>query len=95
LSPYADAALARAWRRIITAPDREQEATINGESFAIGTLAGAGGIPVDYARRTLLWAARQVRDYDPRRPWRPAEIEHKVNRAFDDGLRRPREVRNG
>jgi len=79
----------------MTAPESEQEAASNGESFAIGTLAGAGGIPVDYARRTLLWAARQVRDYDPRRPWRPAEIEHKVNRAFDDGLRRPREVRNG
>jgi hypothetical protein len=95
LSPYAEAALDRACRRIITAPAGEQEATLNGEAFAIGTLAGAGGVPADFARRTLLWAARQVRDYDPRRRWRREELERKVDRAFDDGLRRPREVRRG
>jgi glutathione S-transferase len=30
---------------------------------------------------------------DPRRPWRPGEIEDKVNRAFDAGMRHPREAR--
>jgi hypothetical protein len=95
LSPYADAALDRACRRIVAAQRGEQEATLNGEAFAIGTLAGAGGIPADFARRALLWAAHQLRDYDPRRRWRPDELERKVNRAFDDGLRRPREVRRG
>jgi hypothetical protein len=95
LSPYADAALDRACRRIIAAPAGEQEATLNGEAFAIGTLAGAGGIPADFARRTLLWAAGQVRSYDLRWPWRPDELQRKVARAFDDGLRRPRERRRG
>jgi putative DNA primase/helicase len=95
LSPYAEAALDGACRRIITAPNGEQEATLNGEAFRIGTLAGAGGLPADFARRTLHWAASQVRNYDSRRPWSPAEIEGKVDRALADGLRRPREVRRG
>jgi hypothetical protein len=93
LSPYAEAALDSAARRIIAAPNREQEATINRECFAIGTLAGAGGIPADFARRVLLWAARQAPSYDPRHPWRPGEIEDKADRAFADGMRRPRELR--
>lgn len=95
LSAYADAALDRACRRIIAAPAGEQEATINGEAYSLGRLAGADGIPIDFARRTLLWAAHQVRSYDPRRPWRPQEVDRKIDRAFTDGLRRPREVRRG
>jgi hypothetical protein len=93
LSPYAEAALDNAARRIIAVANGEQEATINGECFAIGTLAGAGGVPADFARRVLVWAARQVPSADPRRPWRPGELEDKANRAFDDGMRRPRELR--
>jgi hypothetical protein len=95
LSPYAEMALDRACRRIIAAPVGEQEITLHSEAFAIGTLAGARGIPADFARRTLLWAARQICDYDPRRPWRPEEVERKVNRAFDRGLQHPRKASNG
>ncbi len=93
LAPYGDAALDSACRRIIDAPAGEQELTVNFECFAIGTLAGAGRIPADFARRVLIWAARRMPDHDPRRPWRPAEIEAKVIRAFDDGMRRPRKAR--
>jgi putative DNA primase/helicase len=93
LSPYADAALDSACRRIIDAPAGEQEATLNSECFAIGTLAGAGGIPPDFARRALIWAANRIPDYDRAHPWRAAEIERKVNRAFSDGMRHPRESR--
>ena len=92
LSHYAEAALDSACRRIIAAPAGEQEATLNAESFAIGTLAGAGAIPADFARRALAWAARQIPDYDPRRRWRAAELERKVERAFTDGMRHPREA---
>jgi hypothetical protein len=92
LSPYAEAALDRACRRIIAAPSGQQEATLNAECFAIGTLAGASAIPSDFARRALIWAARQIPDYDDRRPWRPRDIENKVNRAFDDGMRHPRKA---
>jgi hypothetical protein len=93
LSPYAEAALDSACRRIIAAPAGQQETSLNSESFSIGRLAGAGCIPADFARRALIWAARQIRDYDHRRPWRSAEIENKVNRSFDAGMRHPREAR--
>jgi hypothetical protein len=92
LSPYAEAALDSACRRIISAPAGEQEATLNGEAFAIGTLAGAGAVPADFARRALAWAALRIPNHDPRRPWRPREIEIKVARAFNEGLRHPRAV---
>ena len=92
LSSYAEAALDRACRRIIAAPAGEQEGTLNGEAFGIGTLAGAGAVPADFARRALAWAALRIPNHDPRRPWRQREIEAKIGRAFNDGLRHPREV---
>jgi hypothetical protein len=95
LSPYAEAALDSACRRIIAAPAGQQEVILNAECFAIGTLAGAGGIPSDFARRALIYAARQIPDYDHRRPWRARDIVSKVNRAFDQGKQRPREARRG
>lgn len=95
LSPYGEAALDSAARRIISAANGEQETTINGEAFAIGTLVGASEIPADFARRVLIWAARQVPSYDPRRPWNPHELVAKVERAFTAGLRRPRRATNG
>ena len=87
LSRYAEAALDKAARAIIGAPGGEQEATLNAECFSIGTLAGAGGIPAGFAKKVLVWAARQMRDHDPNRPWRTGEIEFKVARAFADGMR--------
>jgi hypothetical protein len=93
LSPYAEAALDDACRAILSAPQGEQENTLNAECFSIGTLAGAGGIPAEFAKRCLIWAARQIPNYDPHRPWRPGELEFKVARAFADGERHPREAR--
>jgi hypothetical protein len=93
LSPYAEAALDHACRAIIAAPAGEQEVTLNGEAFSLGTLAGMRGIPADLARRVLVWAAQQIRSYDPGRPWRPNDLEDKVNRAFDAGQRHPRQAR--
>jgi Bifunctional DNA primase/polymerase, N-terminal len=90
LSAYNEAALEDACRRIIAAPAGEQEATINGEAFAIGTLAGASAIPPAFARRALVWAARKVPSYDVRRPWLARELECKVERAFAAGMRQPR-----
>jgi hypothetical protein len=93
LSPYARAALNSACRNITQAPNGEQEATLNSESLAIGSLAASGGIPETFALRSLLWAGSQIRDYDHKRPWGKTEIEDKIKRAFTDGLRKPREVR--
>lgn len=95
LSRYAEAALDRACRAIINAPAGEQETTLNGESFSIGSLAGAGAIPEGFARSALIWAGRQMPTHNARSPWRPSVVEAKVRRAFTDGMRRPREVRHG
>jgi hypothetical protein len=90
LSPYAEGALKSACQMILCARHGEQEATLHAQCFAIGTLAGAGAIPADFARRELLWVARQMPDYNPRRPWRASEIERHVNRSFDAGVEKPR-----
>jgi hypothetical protein len=68
--------------------------TLNAEVFSIGTLAGAGGIPPDFARRALLWTARQLQSFDHRRPWQVHDLEAQVNHAFADGMRRPRQISN-
>jgi bifunctional DNA primase/polymerase-like protein len=94
LSPYASAALDQACRRIAAAPGGEQETTLNGEVFSIGTLAGAGAIPADFARRSLQYAAAQMTSHDPAHPWRASDIEIKVDRAFRDGMQHPRKVRH-
>ena len=72
------------------APDAEQEATLNGECYSIGRLAGSGGVPTDLALDVLLIAARAMRSYNPRRRWRPREIQRKDRRAFTQGLTVPR-----
>jgi hypothetical protein len=68
LSPYVEAALERACRTIIGAPTGQQEETLNGESFSIGRLAGASGVPAEFARRVLHAAARQIHDYERSAP---------------------------
>ena len=92
LSRYAEVALDNACRNIAGAPAGSQEDTLHRESFSIGTLAGAHGIPEQFARAALIHAARMMRDYDPRWPWRSAEIEKKVDYSFERGLRHPREA---
>ena len=96
LMPYAERALDSACRSITSAPRGEQERTLNSETFSIGSkLAGAGGLPADLARRVLHWAASQMPSHNPRRPWQPAELARKVDRAFDAGMRQPRAARRG
>lgn len=90
LSPYADAALGKACDAILNAGDGQQRITLVAESFSIGTLAGAGGIPVSFARNALLDAASGMRNYDAHFPWTQREIERVVNYQFDAGMRTPR-----
>lgn len=93
LSPYGTATIEGACKAIVSAPNEEQERTLNGECFSVGTAAGAGLVPGDIALRALLRAAALMPDHDPSRPWRPEEIDLKVRRAFTAGLANPREVR--
>ena len=93
LSRYGEAALANACRRIAAASEGHQEKTLNSEAYAIGRLAGAGAVPADFGLRVLRHAAEKVSSYDAHRPWRAAELDRKVERAFSDGVRNPRRVR--
>lgn len=90
LSPYGEAALDSAARRILAAPRGQQEATLNSEAFAIGRLAGAGAVPAGFARDVLHWAASQMHDFDFSRPWAVRELTEKINRSFAQGMARPR-----
>lgn len=93
LSPYGRAAIESACDAIARAGPGEQERTLNAECFSIGSLAGAGALPADIALRALQRAGNAMPDHDGAWPWRPEEIESKVTRAFNAGLRHPREVR--
>jgi putative DNA primase/helicase len=94
LSRYAKAALLDACHAIVAARAGEQEGTLVRETFSIGTLAGAQGIPTDFALRTLQRAASMIPTLDPRRPWRAKALDKKVARAFTAGLQRPRAARH-
>jgi len=95
LSPYADAAIERACIAIRHAPDGQQRETLVRESFAIGTLAGAGCIPVAFARAALIDAGCGMRSYDARDPWTAKGITRVVNGCFTAGLARPRATGTG
>jgi hypothetical protein len=90
LSRYAEAALDAAVKAITSAPDGTQRDTLNSEAYSIGGLAAGRVLPAGLALEALLWAARQGRSYDLRRPWRAAELDKIVRRAFADGLLQPR-----
>ena len=91
LSRFAEAALDAAVKAITSAPDGQQRDTLNREVYSIAGLAGSGVLPTGLAIEALQWAARQLRSYDHRRPWRTAELDKIVRGAFADGLMRPRQ----
>jgi hypothetical protein len=92
---YASAAITDACWKIRHASAGVQRKTINDQCFSIGTLCGADLAPADIALGELLRAARDVPDFDPRRRWRWRELQRQVERAFADGLRRPRGTWHG
>jgi hypothetical protein len=90
LSPYADAAIARACEEIRDAPGGTQHTTLARESFSIGTLAGAGGIPADFARRALIDAGLGMIPANKVR-WVQKTVERTVNDCFTAGMSNPRQ----
>jgi hypothetical protein len=95
LSPYGDAAIQYACDKIRDAVDGHQRTTLRNESYSIGRLAGAGGIPADFARAALVDADCGMPSFDPKRPWTPKEVERVVTGAFQAGLARPRPTVGG
>jgi hypothetical protein len=91
LSRYAEAALDRAVKAIVDAPAGQQRDTLNREVYSIARLVAGGVMPAALAIEALQWAARQLRSFDPHRPWRPSELDKLVRSAFTDGLARPRQ----
>jgi len=90
LSRYSEAALDSAVQAIVTAPAGQQRDTLNREIYSIARLVAGGEIPPALALESLQWAARRLRSFDARRPWRPGELDRMVRLAFADGLARPR-----
>jgi hypothetical protein len=95
LDRYNEVALDHAIRAILEAPAGQQRHTLNREAFSIATLVEGAGMPPSLALQALHWAASQVTSHNRHRPWRPRELEKKVDDAFRDGLRHPRERRHG
>jgi Bifunctional DNA primase/polymerase, N-terminal len=90
VTPYGESALKRAREAIISAPDGTQNATLNREAFGIGQLVAAGHIPQSLAMRALLAAAAYMPSFNSSDPWRPAQVQALIWRAFSDGFRRRR-----
>jgi putative DNA primase/helicase len=91
LARYAEAALDGAVKAIVDAPAGQQRDTLNREIYSIARLVAGGAMPPGLAIESLQWAARRLRSFDPRRPWRPGELDKLVRSAFADGLARPRQ----
>lgn len=89
-TPYGQAALDRECDAIRSAPFGTQESTINAACLKVGALVAGGELIKGHALAELLAAARSVPSQPGRPAWRASELEHKVRRAMDDGLRQPR-----
>ena len=93
LSRYGEVALDNFCKRVLSAPNGQQEYKLNGEAWSIGRIAGADGLPVEFTLKVLLNVAHRIDSYDPKRPWRNEQIEARVTRAFYDGVSNPGRVR--
>ena len=91
-TPYGLKALSEERAAIQQAQFGQQEMTLNNAALKIGSLVAAGELLESYALSELIAAGSAMASESGREPWRAAEIEKKVKRAFDDGKRTPRQV---
>jgi hypothetical protein len=91
-SLYGQKALDDECRSIEVAGNRAQEATLNTAGLKIGSLVAGGELDEDHAFNALVAAALKMPNYDPRKPWRPRQIENKLRRSMFDGGKSPRSV---
>jgi hypothetical protein len=64
--------------------------SLNDETYGIGQLVAGQELPRGIALTELYRAASQMPSYDPRNPWRPAQLKSIIERGFAHGLRKPR-----
>ena len=69
-----------------------QEHTLNAAGLKLGALAAGGEIDPSYARSSLIRAALAMPSQGGREPWTPQDVQKKAERAFDDGMRKPRQA---
>jgi hypothetical protein len=91
-SPYGLEALSEECTAVQHAPFGQQELMLNNGALKIGSLVAAGELLESYALSELIAAGNAMPSESGREPWRAAEIEKKVRRAFEDGKRTPRQV---
>lgn len=89
---YGLAALREECEAIGRAPFGQQEHTLNAAGLKIGALVAGGELSEGIALGDLLAAGRGMASQPGREPWRAADVEAKVRRAFADGQRRPRQA---
>lgn len=97
-SHYGQAALERECHAIATAPDGQQEHTLNAAALKIGQLVAGGEIKEAVARAALEAAGNSMASYNSRDPWTAKSIASKVERGMRDGMAKPRkapEARHG
>ena len=88
-SRYALDVLAQQASAVRTAPNGQQESTLNNAAYRMGHLVGAGVISVEDARQGLEAAGADMVAHDARRPWEPGYIRYKVIRAIHQGVQSP------
>lgn len=93
-TPYGLKALAEECAAIRSAPFGQQEVTLNNACLKIGALSAGGEIDENFAKAELRAAARSMPSEGGREPWRASEVDAKVDRAFADGMRSPRQAQN-
>jgi hypothetical protein len=86
-SDFESFVIAKAAAEIRSAPNREQEWTLNRWCYSIGGFVAGGWVEEGPAEAALIEAACAMRSYG--RPWRRAALEKKVRHTIADGKRDP------
>ena len=81
--------LAQQAQRIRSAPNGQQEQTLNSSAFRLGQLVGARAIGAEEARAGLEEAGLAMASYDPQKPWKRGYVVYKILRAIVQGAADP------
>ncbi len=91
-TPYGMRALDAECAAVCNAPFGQQEGTLNEAGLKLGALSAGGELDPSYARSSLIRAALAMPSQGGREPWTPQDVQKKAERAFEDGMRKPRQA---